>query len=99
MVTFWRRYRQSSIREFHACGVYHADMNAYNLQIDHLRTAMDARFRPRPVVAARRLATADLEPSASFARQDKDTRPTRAFRSEGNWEALLEGYFNASRSV
>ena len=30
---FWHA-TGASIREFHACGVYHADMNAYNLQID-----------------------------------------------------------------
>ena len=31
--TFWRKLG-AGIREFHAAGVYHADMNAYNLQID-----------------------------------------------------------------
>ncbi|MGB5624902.1 MAG: lipopolysaccharide kinase InaA family protein, partial [Woeseiaceae bacterium] len=95
--SFWQSVG-ASIHEFHAAGVYHADMNAYNLQIDASGTLWMLDFdkgllRPRGPWQ-----------QATLARLHRSLRkiigldPTLNFRS-ANWEQLLEGYFNASRSA
>ena len=95
--SFWQSVG-ASIYAFHAAGVYHADMNAYNLQIDASGTLWMLDFdkgslRPRGPWQ-----------QATLARLHRSLRkiigldPTLNFRS-ANWEQLLEGYFNASRSA
>jgi 3-deoxy-D-manno-octulosonic acid kinase len=94
---FWRSIG-ASIREFHAAGVYHADMNAYNLQVDGTGQLWMLDFdrgrlrRPGPWQqrTLRRLHRSlvkivRLDPQVNF--------------HASNWEVLLEGYFNASRSA
>ena len=88
----------AGIRGFHAAGVYHADMNAYNLQIDNDGELWMLDFdrgelrQPGPwqQQTLNRLhrsldKVAALDPQAHF-------RPAQ-------WEALLEGYFSASNSA
>ncbi len=94
---FWHSIG-AAIHEFHAAGVYHADMNAYNLQID----------------GAGRLWMLDFDKGAlrlpgpwqqqTLARLKRSLNkivgldPKIGFRA-GDWERLLEGYFSASRSA
>jgi 3-deoxy-D-manno-octulosonic acid kinase len=94
---FWQSCGEA-IHEFHAAGVYHADMNAYNVQIDKdgLLWMLDfdkgALRQPGPW---QQKTLSRLHRSLT---KIVDLDPELNFRS-GNWEQLLEGYFNASRSA
>ena len=94
---FWQS-TGASIQQFHASGVYHADMNAYNLQIDNAgrlwmldfdrgRLLQPGAWQQKTLNRLHRslVKIKTLDPRVHF-----DTR---------NWDALLEGYFNASRSA
>lgn len=94
---FWQELG-AAIHGFHDHGVYHADMNAYNLQIDSKERLWmldfdKGRLRtpgPWQQETLRRLHRSlvkvrTLDPRLSFV--------------ESDWEALLEGYFSASRSA
>jgi 3-deoxy-D-manno-octulosonic acid kinase len=87
-----------AIQEFHAAGVFHADMNAYNLQIDtegrlwmldfdRGRLLQPGPWQQKTLSRLHRSLqkVATLDATVHFARQD--------------WEHLLEGYFDASRSA
>ena len=94
---FWRS-TGGAIREFHACGVYHADMNAYNLQIDSAGRLWMLDFdrgRLLPPGAWQQKTLGRLHRSLEKIK----TLNPRAHFDEGNWQALLDGYFNASRSA
>ena len=94
---FWRSIG-ASIREFHAAGVYHADMNAYNLQVDRAgrlwmldfdrgRLRRPGPWQQRTLGRLHRslVKIVNLDPGVNF--------------HSSNWEMLLDGYFNASRSA
>lgn len=94
---FWPSLGKS-VHEFHAHGVYHADMNAYNLQLDGdgdlwMLDFDRGRFLPPGPWQQKTLARlhrslqkiTTLDPKARFGRQE--------------WEQFLEGYFEASRSA
>ena len=87
-----------AIQEFHAAGVFHADMNAYNLQIDTQgrlwmldfdrgRLLPPGQWQQKTLSRLHRSLhkIGTLDAKVHFARQD--------------WEHLLEGYFDASRSA
>jgi len=96
-VAFWHDLG-TAIREFHAAGVYHADMNAYNLQIDKDGRLWMLDFDKgalRPPGQWQQRSLQRLQRSLlKISRLD----PQVNFRA-GNWEELLEGYFEASRSA
>ncbi len=94
---FWQSIG-AAIHEFHKSGVYHADMNAYNLQVDKSGKLWMLDFDrgrllpPGPWQQKtlgrlhRSLAKISvLDPKLQFQPQD--------------WDALLDGYFSASRSA
>jgi len=94
---FWAKLG-AAVRAFHGKGVYHADMNAYNLQIDHdgdlwMLDFDRGRFLPPgpwQQKTLRRLHRSllkivGLDPRLHFRRRD--------------WDRFLEGYFEAARSV
>ena len=94
---FWRS-TGAAIREFHACGVFHADMNAYNLQIDNRGRLWMLDFdrgRLLPPGAWQQKTLDRLHRSLVKV----TTLDPRAHFDESNWGALLEGYFSASRSA
>ena len=87
-----------AIQEFHSAGVFHADMNAYNLQIDTQgrlwmldfdrgRLMQPGQWQQKTLSRLHRSLqkVCTLDAKVHFARQD--------------WEHLLEGYFDASRSA
>ena len=93
---FWHSVGES-IYEFHEAGVYHADMNAYNLQIDKSGSLWMLDFdkgalRPR---GPWQQATLDRLHRSLYKIVGLD--PRLNFRA-ANWEQLLEGYFSASIS-
>ncbi|MDJ0938503.1 MAG: 3-deoxy-D-manno-octulosonic acid kinase [Woeseiaceae bacterium] len=88
----------AAIQTFHEAGVYHADMNAYNLQIDDNdrlwmldfdkgRLRQPGPWKQQTLERLHRSLNkiASLDPAVRFGTAE--------------WEALLEGYFSASRSA
>jgi 3-deoxy-D-manno-octulosonic acid kinase len=94
---FWRSCG-AAIREFHAAGVCHADMNAYNVQIDRDGLLWLLDFDRG------RLRQPGPWQQANLARLHRSLKkivgldPRLNFRA-ADWEQLLEGYFSASRSA
>ncbi len=95
--TFWQELG-SAIHEFHSHGVFHADMNAYNLQIgagnrlwmldfDKGKLMNPGTWQQETLGRLHRSLTKikTLDPGLSFV--------------ESDWEALLEGYFAAAKSA
>jgi 3-deoxy-D-manno-octulosonic acid kinase len=95
--TFWYDVG-AAILEFHTAGVFHADMNAYNLQIDARGRLWMLDFDKCALRAPGRWQQQSLQrlqrSLLKIARLDPQVR----FHAS-NWEALLKGYFEASRSA
>ena len=95
--SFWQMIG-SDIRGFHDHGVYHADMNAYNLQVDARDRLWMLDFdkgQLRPPGAWQQETLRRLHRSLDKV---KSLDPRLHF-VEADWEALLEGSFSASRSA
>ncbi len=95
--SFWQSVG-ASIWKFHKAGVYHADMNAYNLQVDNDGDVWMLDFdkgslRPPGTWQQQTLSRLHRSLEKIIALD-----PKLYFRRE-NWEQLLEGYFNASKSA
>ena len=95
--TFWYDIG-AAIQEFHACGVYHADMNAYNLQIDHRGRLWMLDFDRGRLLQPGAWQQRTLSRLHRSLVKIKTLDPRIHF-DERNWSGLLEGYFNASRSA
>lgn len=94
---FWRSVGDA-IRQFHAGGVYHADMNAHNLQID-----AGGRLWMLDLDRGRLLEPGPWQPR-TLARLHRSLEKIKTLEpnvhySQENWEQFLEGYFDASRSA
>ena len=93
---FWQALG-ASIWRFHAAGVYHADMNAYNIQVDESGDIWMLDFDKGA-----------LKPPGPWQQQTLNrlqrslekvlTLDPRLHFQAANWEQLLEGYFSAARS-
>lgn len=91
---FWRSVG-AGIAEFHHVGVLHADMNAYNLQIDSDGDLWMLDFdkgRIAPPGAWKQKTLARLHRSLDKIRL---LDPAVNF-DDSDWDALMEGYFSAS---
>ncbi|MEX2496565.1 MAG: 3-deoxy-D-manno-octulosonic acid kinase [Woeseia sp.] len=94
---FWQRLGRG-IRRFHQHGVFHADLNAYNLQVDAADELFILDFdrgRLRPPGSWQQRNLARLYRSLRKIRQ---MEPRINF-SEDAWRQLLQGYSSASRSA
>ena len=95
--SFWRDCG-AAIHEFHKAGVYHADMNAYNVQIDGDGLLWLLDFDKGA------LRTPGPWQQETLGRLHRSLQkiigldPRLNFRSS-NWDQLLAGYFEASRSA
>ncbi|MBT8092098.1 MAG: 3-deoxy-D-manno-octulosonic acid kinase [Gammaproteobacteria bacterium] len=87
-----------AIQEFHAAGVYHADMNAYNLQIDGAGMLWMLDFDKGGVRAPGTWQQQTLRRLQRSLQKIVRLDPRIHYRAK-NWEQLLEGYFSASRSA
>ena len=87
-----------AIREFHAAGVYHADMNAYNLQIDGSGLLWMLDFDKGSLKPPGPWQQVTLDRLHRSLQKIVGLDPNLNFRA-ANWEQLLEGYFAASRSA
>jgi len=94
---FWHSLG-ASIWEFHAAGVFHADMNAYNLQIDNAGLLWMLDFDKGSIKPPGPWQQQTLGRLHRSLRKIVGLNPALHFRAM-NWEQLLEGYFSASRSA
>lgn len=94
---FWQRIGEA-IRYFHAHGVYHADMSAHNLQIDSSGHLWMLDFDRGRLLAPGPWQQKTLSRLHRSLQKTKTLDPQIHYAQE-NWEQLLEGYFDASRSA
>ena len=94
---FWNSIG-AAIREFHAAGVFHSDMNAYNLQIDAAGLLWMLDFDKGSLRPPGHWQQATLNRLHRSLNKIVTLDPTVNFRAE-SWEQLLDGYFSASRSA
>ena len=95
--TFWQGVGHG-IFEFHSHGVYHADMNAYNLQIDVDGHLWMLDFDRGKLLAAGPWRQGTLNRLHRSLQKIKLQDPTLHYDEEC-WEQLLQGYFAASKSA
>ena len=93
---FWQS-TGASLWRFHAAGVYHADMNAYNVQIDADGDLWLLDFDKGELRTPGVWQQETLDRLHRSLNKILGLNPAMHYR-KANWEQLLEGYFNASRS-
>ena len=94
---FWASVGRA-IRGFHVAGVFHADMNAYNLQIDSEDRLWMLDFDKGELKEPGPWQQKTLARLHRSLQKLKGLEPRLYFGSR-DWEALLAGYFAASRSA
>lgn len=88
----------AAIHQFHAQGVFHADMNAYNLQIDNSGYLWMLDFDRGRLLPPGPWQQNTLNRLHRSLQKLRSANPVLHY-DERNWELLLEGYFAASRSA
>jgi len=94
---FWQSLG-AELHRFHQAGVFHADLNAYNLQIgrdDNMYLLDFDRGKIMPPGQWKQKNIGRLHRSLRKIKQ----ADTRIHFSAANWNQFLEGYFSASRSA
>jgi 3-deoxy-D-manno-octulosonic acid kinase len=94
---FWKRLG-AGIHHFHSVGVFHADMNAYNLQLDEEGELWMLDFDRGRLLRPGPWQQKTLERLHRSLQKIRKLNPKIHF-TRVQWEALLEGYFAASRSA
>lgn len=88
----------AAIRRFHEAGVHHADMNAYNLQIDHNDRLWMLDFDKGCLQEPGHWQQRTLNRLHRSLQKICANNPGMHFAAT-DWDALLTGYFDASRSA
>jgi 3-deoxy-D-manno-octulosonic acid kinase len=86
------------IRKFHDAGVFHADLNAYNVQVDPLGRMFLLDFDRGKLMQAGVWQQKNLARLHRSLQKIKRLDKQLHFRP-ANWNELLEGYFSESRSA
>jgi len=94
---FWSELG-TAIYEFHSHGVYHADMNAYNLQIDNAGKLWMLDFDKGKLLPAGSWQQETLSRLHRSLQKLKKLDPNLHY-DEQCWDFLLQGYFAASKSA
>ena len=94
---FWESLG-AAVQEFHRIGVFHADMNAYNLQIDKDGDLWMLDFDRGKLLPPGPWQQKTLSRLHRSLHKIVGLNPKLHFQ-HANWEQFLEGYFNASRSA
>jgi 3-deoxy-D-manno-octulosonic acid kinase len=94
---FWQAVGRG-IHRFHSAGVCHADLNAYNVQLDEADEFYLLDFDRG------RLLEPGVWQQKNLARLHRSLQKIKSldkkvFFAKANWNQLLEGYFSASRSA
>jgi len=93
---FWQSLG-AAIWKFHEAGVYHADMNAYNVQVDKDGDIWMLDFDKGALKSPGPWQQETLSRLHRSLKKVLDLDPRLHFRA-ANWEQLLAGYFNAAKS-
>lgn len=88
----------AAVQDFHARGVFHADMNAYNLQVDADGDLWMLDFDRGRLLSPGPWQQKTLSRLHRSLQKIATLDPALPFR-EPNWDEFLEGYFDASRSA
>ena len=94
---FWESLG-AAVQDFHRQGVFHADMNAYNLQIDMDGDLWMLDFDRGQFLPPGPWQQKTLNRLHRSLMKIVGLSPALHFRAR-NWEQFLEGYFAASRSA
>ena len=94
---FWHSLG-AAVQSFHEKGVFHADMNAYNLQIDNDGDLWMLDFDRGRLLAPGPWQQKTLARLHRSLQKIVSLDPRLHFRMR-NWEEFLEGYFDAARSA
>ena len=86
------------LRQFHDQGVYHADLNAYNVQVNIADQLHLLDFDRGKLLAPGVWQQKNLARLHRSLQKIKVAEPQLNFAA-ADWECLLEGYFNESRSA
>jgi len=94
-VSLWQKLGQM-LRNFHAAGVFHADLNARNILLDgqenfHLIDFDRGRLR-KPDRRWQQANILRLKRSLAKFSDKAEKQQTRFYFSESDWQALLQGY-------
>jgi 3-deoxy-D-manno-octulosonic acid kinase len=86
------------VRKFHDAGVFHADLNAYNVQVDGADRLFLLDFDRGKILPA------GVWQQKTLARLHRSLKKVKGLDQRihftpQNWQELLEGYFKASRSA
>lgn len=93
---FWQDLG-AELHRFHHAGVYHADLNAYNLQVDSGDNLYLLDFDRGKLLPPGTWQQKNIGRLHRSLRKIKQADRSIHF-SKANWDQFLEGYFNASRS-
>jgi tRNA A-37 threonylcarbamoyl transferase component Bud32 len=93
---FWQSLG-AAVHGFHSHGVFHADMNAYNLQIDAAGKLWMLDFDRGKLLPPGPWQQKTLSRLHRSLQKIAGLNPKLHFQ-RSNWEQFLEGYFDASRS-
>ena len=88
----------AAIHQFHESGVYHADMNAYNIQINDKNELWMLDFDKGELRSPGPWQQQTLSRLHRSLAKIRGLNPALHF-TRSDWDALLEGYFEASRSA
>ena len=88
----------AAIWKFHEAGVYHADMNAYNVQVDKDGGIWMLDFDKGALKPPGPWQQETLSRLHRSLEKVVGLAPNICFRT-ANWEQLMEGYFRASKSA
>jgi len=94
---FWASLGEA-VEGFHSKGIFHADMNAYNLQIDRDGDLWMLDFDRGRLLQPGPWQQRTLSRLHRSLQKIAVLSPKLYFRHE-NWEQFLDGYFHASRSA
>ena len=92
---FWQKLGRG-IASFHKAGVYHSDLNAYNVQIDRDDKLWLVDFDRGSLRQAGSWPQRNLKRLRRSLRKIAGLDPTLKF-SNSDWQQFIDGYFNASR--
>jgi len=94
---FWQ-HLGAELHRFHHAGVFHADLNAYNLQVDPDDSLYLLDFDRGKMLPPGQWQQKNIGRLHRSLRKIKTADPKIHFANK-NWEQFLQGYFQASRSA
>ena len=96
-VEFWKNLG-ADLHQFHAAGVFHADLNAYNVQVDQNDKLFLLDFDRGKLLPPGVWQQKNISRLHRSMRKIKRLNPKLNYVA-ANWKQFLDGYFSASRSA